>query len=392
MPDAILFEELGITCMPSVDGHDICALRNSLRKAFSYDGPVLIHARTHKGAGYEPALKDPELFHGIGAYDIKTGKPLCNNDDSYTSVFSDELVKLAKKDERIVAMTAAMSGGTGLKKFQKEFPKRFIDVGIAEEHLVGIATGLAKNGYKPVVAVYSAFLQRAIDQMIINVALENLDVVFCIDRAGIVGPDGVSHHGLFDISYCSMIPNLTIIAPSSALELRRALHTAFEMGGPFAIRYPRGKAADFDIKKTNKNINSFSIGKSRTLKKGSDVSILAFGACVKDALEAHETLKERDIKARVIDMRFIKPLDVKAITKAVKDTGKIVVVEDGVISGGAGSAVLQEIAKSGLLKQCCFKNLGVDDTFVTHGDVDKLKATVHIDSKSIVDAVASLID
>lgn len=397
MPDSILIEELGVTCANTIDGHKIEDLKACIDKALSYNGPVLIHAVTRKGAGYKPAADNPELFHGIGPYDIETGKPVSSSNKTFTNIFDDTIINLAKKDDKIVALTAAMAGGTGLKNFSKLYPERFVDVGIAEEHLVGTAAGLAKNGLKPVVAVYSAFLQRAIDQMIINTSLENLNTVFCIDRAGLVGKDGVSHHGIFDISYCRMIPNLKIIAPSSAYELQRALETAINEDGPYAIRYPRGEAPEIDSDgKIHKDyfdgeFSKFRLAKSRTLKKGKDAAILAFGTTVVEALKAHKMLKKDGIKARVVDMRWVKPLDVDVIKKAVKETNNIVTVEDGILAGGAGSAVLEEIAKSGLLYDCSFKSLGIDDKFVTHGDVDKLKTTVNIDSDSIYKTVASMI-
>lgn len=397
MPEGILFEEIGITCMPTVDGHDIASLRKCIRRALSFDGPVLVHAITKKGAGYLPAAKDPELFHGIGAYDIESGYPINDNGKTYTNVFEEVILEEASKDEKIVALTAAMSGGTGLKKFSEKYPRRFVDVGIAEEHLVGTAAGLAKGGKKPVVAVYSSFLQRAIDQMIVNVAIEKLDVVFCIDRAGLVGPDGVTHQGIFDLSYCLMIPNLKVIAPSCAYDLKCALHTALNEKGPFAIRYPRGNAIEIDDE--GNVLDSFieqkakllKLGKSRMLKKGKDATILAFGSCVEQALKARSLLGKKGLKVRVVDMRYAKPVDTSAIRKAAVETHNIVSVEDGILNGGAGSMVLNELTKLDLIDSVKFKNLGVDDAFVTHGDVDKLKTTVKIDADSISKAVVSLI-
>lgn len=396
MPNSLMFEELGITCLPIVDGHNISSLRDTLEDALNFDGPVLIHAITQKGAGYDPAVKDPESFHGIGAYNIRTGKPKSEPQYTFTNCFSDEILKMGKSNDKIVAMTAAMAGGTGLKSFENEFPERFIDVGIAEEHLVGTAAGLAKNGYKPFVAIYSAFLQRAIDQMVTNVALENLNVTFCIDRAGIVGADGSTHHGLFDMVYTRMIPNFTVIAPSCAYELRCALKTAEKFDGPFAIRYPRGKTYEIGASgkilknlKTN-SATTFEIGKSRKLTKGSDASILAFGDCVIDALEACEKLKKQDIKVSVYDMRFVKPLDVDAIKEACQTTDVIVSVEDGIVQGGVGQEILHHINEFDACDRCKFKALGVDDKFVNHGPIDKLKTTANIDVKSIVETVVSL--
>ena len=397
MPNAMIFEELGITCLPSVDGHDITALRETLQDAINFDGPVLVHAVTTKGAGYEPATKNPEGFHGIGAYNINTGKPISAKPYSFTNAFSEQLMKMAQRDKKIVALTAAMSTGTGLKEFSEKYSDRFIDVGIAEEHLVGSAAGLAKAGYKPFVAIYSAFLQRAIDQMATNVGIENLNVNLCIDRAGLVGADGATHHGVMDMVYTKMIPNFTVIAPSCAHELKRALKTAHVSPGPFAIRYPKGEAADINdqgrILKTqiSSKVDKFQIGKSRTLKKGNDISILAFGSCVKDALEAHRMLKDRGINARVVDMRFVKPLDKDAIADAALDTHRIVTVEDGILEGGAGQSILSALMEMDLCQTTKFKSLGINDKFVPHGDVDKLKTATHIDYKSIFDAAVLLL-
>ena len=397
MPNAMIFEELGITCLPSVDGHNIAALRSTIQDALNYDGPVLVHAVTTKGAGYAPAVQNPEGFHGIGAYNIKTGKAISTKPYTFTNAFSDQLMKMAERDKKIVAMTAAMSGGTGLKAFSQKYSDRFIDVGIAEEHLVGSAAGLAKAGYKPFVAIYSAFLQRAIDQMTTNVGIENLDVNFCIDRAGIVGADGATHHGVMDLVYSKMIPNFTVIAPSCAFELKRALKTAQLTPGPFAIRYPKGDAADISdtgrVLKTliKDDVKKFKIGASRTIKKGNDISILAFGSCVKDALEAHRMLKDRGISASVVDMRFVKPLDKQAIADAALNTHKIITVEDGVLEGGAGQSVLNALMEMDLCQTVQFKSLGIEDKFISHGEVDKLKAAAHIDYKSIFNAAASLL-
>lgn len=395
MPNAMIFEEFGITCLPTVDGHNIPALRKSLKAALNFNGPVLIHAVTQKGAGYEPAQKNPELFHGIGAYNIKTGRQKHKKQYTFTNAFSDQLMQMAKSDEKIVALTAAMSGGTGLKCFEKKYPDRFIDVGISEEHLIAAAGGLAKSGYKPFVAIYSAFLQRAIDQLITNVAIENLNVNICIDRAGIVGSDGVTHHGLFDIVYTKMIPNFTVLAPSCAYELKCALKTAYLNNGPFAIRYPRGCATDISNnglisdEVLKKDVKEFKIGKARILKKGNDVSILAFGSCVKDALIAHTMLKERGINARVLDMRFVKPIDIDAIADAALCTHKIITVEDGIVDGGVGNSVLESLMKMGLCSNLKFVSLGVDNKFIEQGEIDQLKTAVKIDYNAIFNTAVS---
>lgn len=396
MPNSMIFEDLGITCLPTVDGHDIEALQSTLKTALDYDGPVLVHAITQKGAGYAPATKDPETFHGIGAYNKQTGIPNKKKAYSFTNAFADALISMAEENKDIVALTAAMSGGTGLKNFAAKYPDRFIDVGIAEEHLVGTAAGLAKCGKKPFVAIYSAFLQRAIDQMATNIAIEKLNVTFCIDHAGLVGEDGPTHHGLMDIVYTKMLPNFVVMAPSCAHELKRALRTAEKLDGPFTIRYPKGKATEInDQGKILKNITRsvpeiFKIGESRTVKNGDDAAILAFGSCLYDALEAYDKLKKKGINCRVVDMRFVKPLDCHAIADAALETHKIVCVEDGVKQGGACSSVLDSLMEMDLCTNLKFKALGIDDKFIEHGKIDKLKTTAEIDSKSIYNAVVSL--
>lgn len=392
----MIFEELGITCLPTVDGHDIAALRKSLKDALEYNGPILVHAITKKGAGYAPAANDPEKFHGIGSYKIETGEVLDRKTYSFTNCFTDTIVEMAENNSKIIALTAAMSGGVGLKKFAKAYPDRFIDVGIAEEHLVGAAAGLAKAGLKPYVAIYSAFLQRAIDQMATNVAIEKLNVCFCIDRAGIVGADGPTHHGMMDIAYTKMLPGFRVIAPSCASELKRALKTAEVNNGPFAIRYPKATCFEINsqgrmLKTVNKdNPKPFKIGEARQLKNGDDAAILAFGTSVKDALEAHKLLKEQGIKCRVVDMRFIKPLDKEAISDAALCTHKIVCVEDGIKNGGAGESVLSVLMDMDLCNNLKFKSLAIDDKFIPHGQIEQLKTTAKIDSESIFKAVVSL--
>lgn len=392
----MIFEELGITCLPTVDGHDIAALQKSLKDALEYNGPILVHAVTNKGAGYAPAADDPEKFHGIGSYKIESGETLDRKPYSFTNCFTDAIMDMAQKNEKIVTLTAAMSGGVGLKKFAKAYPDRFIDVGIAEEHLVGTAAGLAKAGLKPYVAIYSAFLQRAVDQMATNVALEKLNVCFCIDRAGIVGADGPTHHGMMDVAYTKILPGFRVIAPSCASELKRALKTAEVNNGPFAIRYPKAQCFEINnqgriLKTSSKDeTKPFKIGESRTLKKGDDAAILAFGTSVVDALEAHKLLKEKQINCRVIDMRFVKPLDTDAISDAALCTHKIVCVEDGIKSGGAGESVLSALMDMDLCNNLKFKSLAIDDKFIPHGQIDQLKTTAKIDSESIYKAVVSL--
>lgn len=389
LPQAMLFEQLGITCTPPIDGHDIVELRRVLKTALSTNGPVLVHACTKKGAGYAPAEKSPEIFHGVGPFDIKTGEqkkkaegmPLC-----FTEVFGAALIKEARANEDIIALTAAMSSGTGLSAFEREFPDRFLDGGIAEGHVVGTAAGLALGGKKPVVAIYSTFLQRAIDQMIVDVALCDSDVVFCIDRAGVVGEDGPTHHGIFDLAYTRMIPNMRVLAPSDEAELVNSLHTALAIGGPVAIRYPRGAATGAAIPD---EASVLPLGVSRTVREGDDVAILAFGDMVARSVAAAEILEGQGISARVVDMRWVKPLDVNAIADAAK-TKLIVTVEDGIVAGGAGEGVVAELAAQGLSARII--QLGIDDCFVAGGSVNELLATLELDPKSIAQRILTSLE
>ena len=383
IPHSMMFEQLGIVCTTPVDGHDIAALRETLAVCLAADAPVLMHVVTRKGAGYEPAVRDPERFHGVGPFDVATGAdiPKKPGPPSYTSVFGDALVREARADERIVAITAAMEGGTGLKPFAAEFPERFVDVGIAEEQAVAMASGLAIGGKKPVVAIYSTFMQRAIDQMVIDCALPDLDVVFALDRAGIVGEDGPTHHGMFDLVYTRMIPNMRVIAPADEAELASALRTALALGGPFAIRYPRGAAEGVPVPEDPPVL---PVGVSRLLREGDDVAILAFGCMAARSLKAARLLAARGIEARVVDMRWVKPLDEQAIRDAC-DTRLIVTVEGGVIAGGAGEGVCGYLAEMGL--DSPVRMLGVPDVFVPQGRADLLSEDLGLDPEGIADAI-----
>ena len=384
IPHSMIFEQLGIVCTTPLDGHNIGQLREMLRTVLNADGPVLMHVVTRKGEGYAPARRNPEKFHGISPYNIATGEVVKSGKPSapkYTNVFGDALVAEAKADDRIVAITAAMKGGTGLDAFAEQFPDRFIDTGIAEEHAVGFAGGLAAGGRKPVVAIYSTFLQRAIDQMIINVALPKLDVVFAIDRAGIVGADGPTHHGVFDLVYARMIPNMRVLAPSDEAELVNGLHTALQMGGPFAVRYPRGEAEGVPLPEVPEVLPE---GRSRVVREGDDVAVLAFGRMVAQAKAAAELLADQGISARVVDMRWVKPLDKSAIAQAA-ETKLVVTVEGGVVAGGVGEGVLGEMAAMGLHTPAM--TLGIDDKFVTQGSVNMLLHDLGLDAEGIAKAV-----
>lgn len=383
LPHTMLFEQLGILCTAPIDGHDIGALREALNTALHADGPVLMHVVTKKGAGYEPAVRNPERFHGTGPYDIVTGEPVKKpaTAPSYTSVFGSALVREARQNRDIVAITAAMKGGTGLDAFAGEFPERFVDTGIAEGHAVGLAAGLAAGGKKPVVAVYSTFLQRALDQMIINSSLPNLNVVFCIDRAGIVGEDGPTHHGMFDMVYTRMVPHMRVLAPSNEAELVDALHTALALGGPFAIRYPRGTAVGVPVPEEPQVLEP---GRASVVREGSDVAILAFGSMVAQACEAADLLEERGVSARVVDMRWVKPVDAEAV-RAAAQTKLVVTLECGVVAGGAGAGVLEEMARQGLVAPVL--TLGIQDQFVMHGKPDLLLAETGLDAPGIAKSI-----
>lgn len=383
IPHSMIYEQLGIVCTAPIDGHDIAGLREMLKISLAMNAPVLVHAVTKKGAGYGPARKDPERFHGVGPYDIATGQsaPKPASNPSYTDVFGTALVREGRENDSIVAITAAMEGGTGLKRFAAEFPQRFIDVGIAEEQAVGMAAGLAVGGKKPIVAIYSTFLQRALDQMIINVALPKLDVVFAIDRAGIVGNDGPTHHGMFDIAYTRIIPNMRVLAPSDERELSSAVHTALALGGPFAIRYPRGAGEGIELDEPV----VLEEGRSRLVREGTDVAVLAFGHMVAPALGAAELLEAQGVSARVVDMRWVKPLDREAIARAA-ETKLVVTVEEGVVSGGAGEGVLQVLSEMGSSTPTCV--VGIGDAYVSQGGVGQLLCDLGLDSQGIAATIA----
>ena len=383
VPHSMIFEQLGILCTPPVDGHDIAAMRDILKTALAADGPVLVHVVTKKGAGYKPAEDDPERFHGVGAYDLMTGADLKapSSIPSYTDVFGSTLVAEARADERIVAITAAMKGGTGLAQFAKEFPNRFIDVGIAEENAVGMAAGLALGGMKPIVAIYSTFLQRAIDQIIVDVGLANCNVVFAIDRAGLVGEDGATHHGLYDLAYLRMIPGMRVLAPSDEAELVCALHTALQMEGPVAVRYPRGAAMGVRIPEKPALL---PYGKANIRRRGRKLTILSFGTMLKEVLGAAELLAEQGEDARVVDMRWVKPIDPAAVANAAR-TNLVVTVENGVIAGGAGEAVLGLMAQMGLTTPTLI--LGIGDKVVPHGKPDELLHEFGLDAEGIANAI-----
>ncbi len=375
-----LFEEMGFRYFGPVDGNDINALLEVLETLKTVKGPVMLHVVTKKGKGYEPAEKNPTKFHGVGIFDVDTGDSLGKSGAvTFTKAFSNALVKLAEEDEKICAITAAMPEGTGLDKFREKFPARYFDVGIAEEHAATFAAGLAAGGQKPVVALYSTFAQRCYDQILHDICLQKLPVVFALDRAGLVGEDGPTHHGVFDISFLRSIPNLIMAAPADENEMGHLLKTAFAANAPFVLRYPRGAGFGVQI---DKDLKTLDIGKGTWLTKGKDVTILAIGNRVHPALKAAETLRDKGVDAGVINMRFIKPLDTALIDEAVKRTGRLVTVEDNMLAGGFGSAVAEYLADTN--KNVPLLRLGIGDEFVPHGKSALLYDQVGISESALV--------
>ena len=386
----MLFEAFNFEYFGPINGHKLNHLIDILNNIKYLKEPVLLHVTTQKGKGYAPAEKNPVYFHGCGCFDVETG--ICidpaNPVPTYTEIFGQTLVEMAENDPRIVAVTAAMPEGTGLAKFAEIFPDRFFDVGIAEQHGVTFAAGMATEGLKPVVAIYSTFLQRAYDQVLHDVCLDRLPVIFAIDRGGIVGEDGATHHGLFDLSYLRSLPNIVLMAPADENELRRMLLTALQHDGPIAFRYPRGAATGVPLEAT---IRPLSLGKGKVLKNGDDVLILAIGRPVNDALEAFETLKEQGISATVVNCRFVKPLDVDLICSLARNIPRVVTVEENVRQGGFGSAVLEVLSDEGLTG-VRVERIGVADTFVEHGPQQLLRSLYGINATAIVSVANRLMN
>ena len=374
----MFFEDMGITYLGPVDGHDIRALERALNNAKKLDHAVLVHVITRKGKGYAPAEKAPELFHGVGPFDIQTGRQLKKGGKSYTSVFSETLLELAEKDSRIVGLTAAMPDGTGMAAFQKRFPDRYFDVGIAEAHGVTSAAGMAAAGLKPVFAVYSSFLQRGFDQIVHDVCLQGLPVVFAVDRAGLVGADGETHQGIFDLSYLSQIPGIEVLAPKNGAELKAMLRYALAQDGPVAVRYPRGTAYT--------GLEAFSApierGKAEPIFEGQGILLLALGSMVSTAEHIREKLMGRGISAGLANARFAKPIDEESLLRLTEAYSVIVTLEENVRSGGFGEAVEDVLLRHGSDKRILHVTL--PDAYVEHGDVSALRALLGIDSDSII--------
>ena len=377
----MLFENMGLTYLGPVDGHDMRQLGKVLQEAKRKQGPVLIHVLTEKGRGYEPAMRHPARFHGAAPYEIETGLPKSNGNPSYTDIFSTVMRKFGDREPDVVAVSAAMVLGTGLKRFGNMFPERLFDVGIAEEHAVTFAAGLALGGLRPVVAIYSSFLQRAVDQILHDVCMQNLPVVFAVDRAGLVGSDGETHHGCFDLSYLSMMQNMTVMAPKNKWELSDMLKFAIRQKSPVAIRYPRGEAytglEDYRA--------PIEMGKAEILEKGKEIAILAVGNMVRTAVQVTENLRNCGYEPTLVNMRFVKPLDMDLLEILREDHSLIVTMEENVKSGGFGEQVMTYYGSR--LHSPAVRIVAIEDKFVPHGSVEDLMHQQQMDSASVTERI-----
>lgn len=380
LPNSTLFEHFGFTYLGPIDGHDVSEVTEMLERAKEVNKPVLLHVVTKKGKGYKFAEENPDLYHGVGRFDKEKGVE-ASDKSSYSKMFGDTIVNMAEKNKKIVAITAAMPDGTGLTQFMQKFPERFFDVGIAEEYAVTFASGLAKQGYIPVFAVYSTFLQRAYDEILHDVALQKLHVIFMIDRAGIVGQDGETHHGLFDMSFLSSIPNMMVMAPKDGEELKKMMRFAINYNGPVAIRYPRDGYVE---KLTNTKTN---LCKAETIKSGNDITVLAIGKMVKRAIEVSDILKEKDIDAEVINVRFLKPIDRKTVLTSIRKTKNVVTIEDGIIDGGLATAIKDLIIEE---KDVEAKFFAYPDEFIKHGKTEEIEELYGMDAESIASGCETL--
>jgi 1-deoxy-D-xylulose-5-phosphate synthase len=385
----MLFEAFDFDYFGPINGHNLNHLISILKNVKNITDPVLLHVTTTKGKGYPQAEKNPVYFHGVGCFDIETGNstaPSCKG-PSYTQIFGDCMVQMAARNKKIVAVTAAMPEGTGLGEFAKRYPDRFFDVGIAEQHGVTFAAGMASQGFKPVVAIYSTFLQRGYDQIIHDVCIERLPVIFAIDRGGLVGEDGPTHHGQFDLAYLRSLPNMVVMAPKDENELRRMLLTALEHNGPIALRYPRGTALGVDLDPV---IAPIPIGQAEILTRGNDLLILAIGHMVPEAVKAHQELLTQGIRSTVVNCRFVKPMDDPKLFELAKTIPHILTVEDNVLQGGFGSAVLEALADRGI-SAVPIKRIGIPDRFVEHGAEAILRAKYGLNALGIVVAAQALL-
>jgi len=389
----MLFEEMGFRYFGPIDGHNIAQLVAVFKNLINLDEPILIHVITRKGRGYKFTEANPSEFHSTGPFDIKTGEPIKKSArETFTDAFGEKIAELAERNPKIVGITAAMIDGTGFNKFAHIFPERFFDVGISEEHAIGLSAGLARGGFRPVVAIYSTFLQRSYDQIIHDVCLQNLPVVFCLDRAGLVGEDGPTHHGIFDMAYLRHIPNLIVMAPSSPEELRAMLDYALAQGRPLAIRYPRGSAplftneASLIYAKHAKKAEPIQTGKSETIKEGKDLAIIAIGSMVSTAVEISSLLMKEAIRAAVINARFVTPLDGSLLEEICRAHKRIVTIEEGILEGGFGSAVLEFLERENI-KGIRVKRIGLPDRFIEHGKREELFQKYNLTPGAICDVI-----
>ena len=374
----MFFEDMGLTYLGPVNGHDCSRMIQVFQEAKKVQGPVLIHVKTEKGRGYEPAMRHPARFHGTSAFDLEHGLPLSSSGKAnYTDIFSTVMRKFGDREEKVVAVTAAMPDGTGLKRFRNMFPERFFDVGIAEEHAVTFAAGLALGGMIPVVAVYSSFLQRAVDQIIEDVCLQNLHVIFAVDRAGLVGSDGETHQGCFDLTYLSMIPNMTVMAPKNKWELSDMMKFAVQYQGPIAIRYPRGEAYD-GLEEYREPICK---GRSEVLFEGKDIALLAVGSMVKTGVQVRKMLMEDGENPTLVNARFVKPLDEKLLSQLAEQHKLFVTMEENVAAGGFGSQVADYMRR--MHPEVRVLTIALPDSFIEHGNPEKLKEKAGIDGVSV---------
>ncbi|MDO8526036.1 MAG: 1-deoxy-D-xylulose-5-phosphate synthase [Candidatus Omnitrophota bacterium] len=378
----MFFEEMGFRYFGPIDGHNIKELVTTFGKLMNLREPILIHVITKKGKGYKFAEDDPAAFHGTGPFDPENGKKAAAEAGmTFTQAFGDKIAELAGNNPKIVGITAAMLDGTGFGKFAGIFPERFFDVGIAEEHAVGFAAGLARGGLRPIAVIYSTFLQRGYDQIIHDVCLQNLPVIFCLDRAGLVGEDGPTHHGLFDIAYLRNIPNLTLMAPSTPAELKAMLEFAFTINAPVAIRYPRGTALPSLTPPA-----PIRLGKSEVLEKGQDLAIIALGSMVETAMRISALLAKKHFRATVVNARFIKPLDEELLSGICADIKRIVTIEEGILDGGFGSSVLEFIEKTSI-KGLKVRRIGLPARFIEHGGRDELFLKYNLTPEAICDVI-----
>ena len=380
----MLFEDLGFKYLGPVDGNNIEDLEEIFKKAKDLEGPILIHAITKKGKGYRPAEENPDKFHSSSAFEIATGMPKKKKGDDYSKIFGKKLVKLAEDNKKIVAVTAAMKDGTGLTEFAEKFPGRFFDVGIAEQHALTMAAGIAKNGLIPVVSIYSSFYQRGYDQVIHDICLQNLPVIMCVDRAGIVGNDGETHQGIYDMAFFRLIPNICIMAPKDFTELEKMLDFAVSLKKPVVIRYPRGGEGKEKFTE-HKNIELGKCEKVKTILLENDkkyVTIIAIGNMVSKSMQIARALSEKNIEAEVINARFLKPLDKESIIQSIEKTKKCITIEDGTIIGGLGSAIKELISEENL-KDIQIKSFAYPDKFIEHGSIEELEAKYGLDVDTI---------